>query len=1055
MKQLVITLLYLIFIGSSIESLGQLAKKSLDDPKIIKEIIEKTLESTDEIQLGNSSTNKRTVSKGENSFGNTPNVAWAEKFGGSSNDYANAVVTDGSGNAYITGTFSGHIVANGTDYYSVGKDDAFVAKYSSNGILVWFTHIAATDDKTVYSSDIAIDSDGSIYITGYYTGLLTLGFANFPDLGGYTLFYVKINPEGSVIDGNFHCEYNNERGLYINLDNDKNIYITASTITSIDSGHSSCILKYNQSAELIWSKFFGLGLNNFKVTSNGIYYSGVVSCGNSGYLDENVSIDVPATFSRVFIAKSDFNGVFQWGYVANHSLGGYSDRGVLSVDENNNVYLVGYNSFYIGFGEHEISGDGIFLVKFNETDGFLWLQRVGTSGSAKLFVDDSGNSTVIHNTNISKYDTNGNLLQSGSLEQFANSITMHGSELLLAGSDSGLAFLSKYNESFMQSWISKFDGDSGVGQVNGIATDDNGFVYTYAYVSSTVDYFGQQVNRGTFLCKQDEEGNIIWIKLLPDINYSSNSPGNQIVIDNNNRHVCIVGRFYDNLVIPGVAELEPAIDGSTFIIKYDLDGNYINHIQEDYKSIKELSINVDNSGNLLLSDSFRGTSSIGGTALSYYGFDDTFLAKYDSNISLLWVLSVGGDNIEYSLYSSTDIDGNIYITGESLSENLHFGATNLTMTPGQGNILLAKLASTGEIIWIKSVGASGSDNADSYCWPTGIVTSPEGDFYIKGWHGSSSSFDEFDLSSPYTYNYFVARFNTDGHAQWVNSINEETFGFDYNQFDIDDMGNVYLGAQAQETIYFGDEYAYTPTSRFDFFVAKYNNNGGLEWVKCAQGDGSSNISLKSVVENNGNIYIGGKFSSFLSIDDETFKCTGTNGFFVKLQSHIYQVSFSVIGENGSLSASVDENPIASGAQVQAGKDVSFVAEPADGYQVKEWIVNGMPVDENATNSLTIYNLKTNTNVTVEFEPVGSDVNIYPLSNVEVFPNPFYSKFTLRNISGVRKVIISTLTGQIVMEVETKGLDVETIQVDELNSGIYFILFETEDGLRAVRKIVKE
>jgi len=205
MKQLVITLLYLIFIGSSIESLGQLAKKSLDDPKIIKEIIEKTLESTDEIQLGNSSTNKRTVSKGENSFGNTPNVAWAEKFGGSSNDYANAVVTDGSGNAYITGTFSGHIVANGTDYYSIGKDDAFVAKYSSNGILVWFTHIAATDDKTVYSSDIAIDSDGYIYITGYYTGLLTLGFANFPDLGGYTLFYAKINPEGNIVDGNYHC----------------------------------------------------------------------------------------------------------------------------------------------------------------------------------------------------------------------------------------------------------------------------------------------------------------------------------------------------------------------------------------------------------------------------------------------------------------------------------------------------------------------------------------------------------------------------------------------------------------------------------------------------------------------------------------------------------------------------------------------------------------------------------------------------------------------------------------------------------------------------------
>ena len=82
----------------------------------------------------------------------------------------------------------------------------------------------------------------------------------------------------------------------------------------------------------------------------------------------------------------------------------------------------------------------------------------------------------------------------------------------------------------------------------------------------------------------------------------------------------------------------------------------------------------------------------------------------------------------------------------------------------------------------------------------------------------------------------------------------------------------------------------------------------------------------------------------------------------------YQVTFSVIGGNGSLTAEVDGgSEINSEDFVDAGENVIFTAEPAVGYQVKEWRLNTNLVEGNTTNEFTLVDLQATTNVTVEFE----------------------------------------------------------------------------------------
>ncbi|MDX9771666.1 MAG: lamin tail domain-containing protein, partial [Tenuifilaceae bacterium] len=82
-----------------------------------------------------------------------------------------------------------------------------------------------------------------------------------------------------------------------------------------------------------------------------------------------------------------------------------------------------------------------------------------------------------------------------------------------------------------------------------------------------------------------------------------------------------------------------------------------------------------------------------------------------------------------------------------------------------------------------------------------------------------------------------------------------------------------------------------------------------------------------------------------------------------------EVTYSVVGDNGTLAATVDAAPITSGDLVDVGSEVIFTATPADGYRVKEWTLNSDVVADNTTNTFTIDDLQEVSAVTVEFEVI--------------------------------------------------------------------------------------
>jgi hypothetical protein len=98
-------------------------------------------------------------------------LLWAHTFGGTSIDFGNSIAADGSGNAYITGTFSGSIDFDpgaATNDLIGGLADVFIQKLDAAGDYVWAKQITGTGYNDV--GYITIDATGNPLLTGAYDG---------------------------------------------------------------------------------------------------------------------------------------------------------------------------------------------------------------------------------------------------------------------------------------------------------------------------------------------------------------------------------------------------------------------------------------------------------------------------------------------------------------------------------------------------------------------------------------------------------------------------------------------------------------------------------------------------------------------------------------------------------------------------------------------------------------------------------------------------------------------------------------------------------------------
>ncbi len=163
--------------------------------------------------------------------------------------YPTALTTDDLGNVYTTGYFSGTVdfdpstaTVNKTSH---GLNDIFTQKLSPNGDFVWVSTVEGTGNNT--PSDIAIASDGSVFVTGSFNGTAdfdpSANAMDVPTTGQEDGFLQKLDNNGDLMFvkriGGFAGDRVN--GLYITPNN--TIWLTGSFNGSmiVDAAHDPVV----------------------------------------------------------------------------------------------------------------------------------------------------------------------------------------------------------------------------------------------------------------------------------------------------------------------------------------------------------------------------------------------------------------------------------------------------------------------------------------------------------------------------------------------------------------------------------------------------------------------------------------------------------------------------------------------------------------------------------------------------------------------------------------------------------------------------------------------
>lgn len=213
----------------------------------------------------------------------------------------------------------------------------------------------------------------------------------------------------------------------------------------------------------------------------------------------------------------------------------------------------------------------------------------------------------------------------------------------------------------------------------------------------------------------------------------------------------------------GTLVIDPTLDWGTYFGSFELD--------------QFNGVTVDQDGNIFVAGVSQSNSNIvfgGSPYQSVYGggVQDGLIAKFDSTGNCKWATYYGGSGLDYFNAIGCDVAGNIYVGGETTSNDPAL-ATSLSQQPAfQGGIdgIFIKFNGAGQRQWGTFYGGTADDRL------TSIAVDVTGNIYIAGYSKSpNGNLIGYYIASPGGYEPnsgggldmgYIAKFNNAGQRTW-------------------------------------------------------------------------------------------------------------------------------------------------------------------------------------------------------------------------------------------------------------------------------------------------
>jgi hypothetical protein len=274
-----------------------------------------------------------------------PSWQWAHQGQGTGTAWPYDMAVDAAGNTYVVGTLYGTMTLdNGLQLASSATNDAdgFVVKYTPTGTVAWAHRLGSAPTYDA-ASGIALDAAGNVYVTGQFTGQVT---------------------------------------------------VDSFQLSTIASASGAYLVKYDAQGVAQWARQStersigqtAMGQDVELDAAGNIYLSGTMSWGGSTFGNVTLAPAAGASYAH-FVTKYDATGTVQWAQADGSTTSNGANSAYLAVAPDGEVYLscsIQQTAIFGGQPYPSRGSTDAFVVKYNALGTRQWVQQIGGPGEDEV-----------------------------------------------------------------------------------------------------------------------------------------------------------------------------------------------------------------------------------------------------------------------------------------------------------------------------------------------------------------------------------------------------------------------------------------------------------------------------------------------------------------------------------------------------------------------------------------------------------------------------------------------------------------------------------------------
>jgi len=353
-------------------------------------------------------------------------------------------------------------------------------------------------------------------------------------------------------------------------------------------------------------------------------------------------------------------------------------------------------------------------------------------------------------------------------------------------------------------------GREGTG--NDVLVDDQSNVYIAGHFKGSHDFDPSpnvaQLQAGSlisgFIAKYDNFGNYIWAKMIG--NQFNTNEITSITIDNSH-NLYLSGRFFGNTDFdPDTSSylMQSAGGSDAFILKLDSNGvfQWSSQIGGDRRDEGNNLVCV---GNFIYAigafeDSAQTIHTSGSFNLTSNGDLDSYVSKFDSNGSLIWLKTFGGLHSDFPRAIAADKNGDLVLNG-TFRGPVDFDPGPAVYNLDSGYVFTLKLDTAGNFVWANRIQTFFAATNTF-----GIAVDSANNIYNVGGFNGVADFDPgigvANLQSSQG-NLFLQKLDANGQFQFAIKQNRTSIYNDIrNSITVDSKSDIYLVGEFRDSVDF-------------------------------------------------------------------------------------------------------------------------------------------------------------------------------------------------------------------------------------------------------------